>query len=280
MKDAVASHHVFDHAGCRLHYWLAGPSRRPPVVFTHGATMDHRMADAQVAALAPEYRVLTWDMPGHGQSQPLGSDFSVRGVVGDLLALLDHLGYQQAILVGHSLGGYVSQELLFLHPERVAALVTIGATCTTMNHPKIIALGMRLSPMALGLYPYALFKWQAARGITVTAEVRAYVYEGLNRLSKKGFLTIWSAAMSCRHYEPGYRIAQPLLITHGEHDNLGLGVMRQQGKAWAARDPHARYVVIPAAAHNANQENPAFFNALLLEFLSRLGRNEMTAPVP
>ena len=236
--------------------------------------MDHRMADAQIAALAPEYRVLTWDVRGHGASQPLDGDFSVRGAAGDLLALLDHLGYQQAVLVGHSMGGYISQELLFLHPERVTALVAVDTTCITLTHPPVIALGMRLTPMAFSLCPYAIVKPLAALATTVTPQVRAYVVEVMSRLSKKDFLTLWSAAMNCRHDEPGYRIAQPLLITHGEHDTLGFGLIWQQSKAWAARDSHARYSVIPAAAHNANQENPAFFNALLLEFLSRHVRIE------
>jgi 3-oxoadipate enol-lactonase len=269
MGTAVITQHVFEHAGCHIHYWLAGPLHRPLVVFTHGATMDHCMFEAQVASAAQEYRVLTWDVRGHGESRPIGSNFSIRGVVRDLLALLDQLGYKQATFIGHSMGGYVSQELLFFHPDRVSGLVTIGATCITLNHPKIIALGMRLSPIILGLYPYDPFKRQAAYGITVTAGVRAYVYEVLSRLTKEEFVTIWSAVMNCLHYEPGYRILHPLIVTHGEHDNLGFGIMKRQAKAWVARDSNSRYVVIPSAGHNANQENPAFFNALLLEFLNQ-----------
>jgi pimeloyl-ACP methyl ester carboxylesterase len=231
--------------------------------------MDHRMFEAQVNVVAQEYRVLMWDVRGHGQSQPIGEDFSIRNVVKELLALLDQLGYKKATFVGHSMGGYVSQELLFLYPNRVTALVTIDSTCITLKHPKIIALGMRLSPLALSLYPYSAFKWQAARDITVTSEVRAYIYEVLSRLSKKEFVTIWSAVMNSLHYEPNYRITHPLLVTHGEYDNLGFGVMRQQAEAWVVRDPNSRYVVIPVAGHNANQENPIFFNTLLREFLRR-----------
>jgi pimeloyl-ACP methyl ester carboxylesterase len=265
----ITDHCVFEHAGCHIHYWLAGPTHRPLVVFTHGVTMDHRMFTAQVEAMAQHYRVLTWDVRGHGQSLPIGEKFSIRGIVEDLAALLDQLGYDQVILVGQSMGGYVSQELLFLYPERVAALVTVGCTCTTLPHPKIIKLGMRLSPLALNLYPYSFFKWQAARSITVTPEVKAYVAEVLNRLTKQQFVTMWSAVVNCIHPEPGYRITQPQLITYGRYDHIGFGLMKQQAKAWAARDPDCRYVVIPAAGHNAHQENPIFFNKLLLEFLKR-----------
>jgi pimeloyl-ACP methyl ester carboxylesterase len=89
----------------------------------------------------------------------------------------------------------------------------------------------------------------------------------LGRHSEREFVTIWSAVMRCVHPEPGYRIEQPLLLTHGEHDNLGLGAIKQHMVAWAARDPNCRYVIIPNAAHNPHQENPDFFNPLLLQFL-------------
>jgi 3-oxoadipate enol-lactonase len=261
---------VFEYQGCRLHYWLGGPGDRPLVVFTHGVTMDHRMFAAQVEAMSPHYRVLTWDVRGHGLSQPLGETFSIRQVVEDLLALLDRLGHDRAVLVGHSMGGYVSQELLFRHPERVQALVTIDSTCLTLKHPGLIALGMRLSPWWFRFYPYRLFRWQAARGITVTSEARAYVDEVLARLSPSQFVRMWAAVVNCIHPEPGYRITQPVLVTHGADDPIGFGLMRQQAQAWAARDPNCRYVVIPAAGHNAHQENPAFFNVLLLDFLRRV----------
>jgi pimeloyl-ACP methyl ester carboxylesterase len=55
----------------------------------HGATMDHRMFNAQVRALAPHYRVLVWDARGHGQSQPMGAGFSLERCAGDMLAVLD-----------------------------------------------------------------------------------------------------------------------------------------------------------------------------------------------
>ena len=94
--------HILERDGCTLHYWLAGPEERPLVVLTHGATMDHRMFVAQAEALTSHYRVLYWDVRGHGLSQPLNEDFSLRQAVADLLALLDRIGYERAALVGHS----------------------------------------------------------------------------------------------------------------------------------------------------------------------------------
>lgn len=270
MSSITSTEHVLTRAGCALHYWLSGPADRPLVVLTHGATMDHRMFDAQVAALAREYRVLTWDVRGHGRSQPLGDGFSIRGAATDLVAILDQIGAPAAMLVGQSMGGSIAQELVFCAPQRVRGLVLIGCACNTLRLSAVEELGVRLSGPLLGLYPATTLRREIAQRTAVTPAVRAYAYEAAGYLSKHTFLLVWAALTRALHYEPGYRITQPLLLCYGVHD--GLGNFKRAYPAWAARDG-ARLVPIPAAGHNANQDNPTFFNALLLEFL-----REHTAP--
>lgn len=77
MGDILITQHVLERAGCPIHYWLTGPEERPLVVFTHGATIDHREFDPQVPVVAEEYRVLTWDVRSHGQSRPAREAFSI-----------------------------------------------------------------------------------------------------------------------------------------------------------------------------------------------------------
>ena len=96
-----------------------------------------------------------------------------------------------------------------------------------------------------------------------------YIETVVLRHTKSEFIQIWLAVMDCLHHEPGYQINQPVLITHGSEDYLGFGLLPRQGRAWANRDPNSQYVVIPEAGHNAQQENPTFFNRVLLEFLAR-----------
>jgi pimeloyl-ACP methyl ester carboxylesterase len=251
--------------GSVLHYWLTGPDERPLVVLTHGATMDHRMFDAQVAALAPEYRVLTWDVRGHGRSQPLGSGFSVHGAARDLLAILDQLGATEAALVGQSLGGNIAQEIALIAPERVTALALLGCACNTLKLSAIDNVLLRLSTPLLALYPTERLRRTIAERVAITPAVQAYALEGGRQVSRRDFLTIWAALPRCLHEEPGYRIRQPLLLMHGAHDNLGN--FKQSYPIWAARDTHGAFAVIPNAGHNANQDNPDYFNALLLAFL-------------
>lgn len=266
MQNTIDStEQVLERNGYRLHYWLQGPADRPLVVFTHGATLDHRMFDAQIAALVAEYRVLSWDVRGHGRSQPLGASFSIRGAAYDLLAILDQIGVAQAAFVGQSMGGYIVQELAFVAPQRAVALVMIGCACTTLKLSAGEAWAIQMSLPLLGMYSERGLRQQIARRTAITPAVRAYALDACSQVSKHDFLTIWGGLTRCLHYEPGYRIRQPLLLTVGAYDDLGN--FKKIYPLWADRDTNGFFVVIPEAGHNANQDNPGFFNALLLDFL-------------
>lgn len=266
VSDLGTSGAVLRRSGSRIRYWLAGPEDGRLVAFTPGASMDHRMFDAQVpAVVAAGYRVLTWDVRGHGLSKPIGRPFSVPNVAEDLLAIVDLLGYEKATLVGQSYGGYVAQELAFRHPERVAALVVIGSTPITVLPSRLELLALKLSPLLFRLWPDGDLRKRIAENTAVKPKVRSYAYEATRQLSKEEFLIVWKAVATCLHEEPGYRVGQPLLLTHGDRDHAG-NVAKAAPK-WAAQEPDCRYEVIPDAGHNANQDNPAFFNRVLLEFL-------------
>jgi 3-oxoadipate enol-lactonase len=98
----------------------------PAIVLSHGYLMDHTMFAPQVAALVPQYRVITWDERGFGGSRAAGA-FTYWDSAADALALLDHLGIDQAVLGGMSQGGFLSLRAALLAPERVRALVLIDS---------------------------------------------------------------------------------------------------------------------------------------------------------
>lgn len=254
---------------CGVRYWLTGPEGAPLLLFTHGAGADHRMFEAQGDAFKLEYRILVWDVPGHGNSRPLSGEFSIRRMAAVLIALLDQEGYDQAILVGQSMGGNISQEVRFLYPDRVAALVLIGCTRNTARLSPLDKLALRLTPLLLRLYPYERLRRDSARLSAIQPEVQRYLYECLGRLTPAEFATIFLATVSCLHEEPAYRLGCPLLLTHGAKD--GTGNIRPIAPAWAADEPHCHYIVIPHAGHLANQDNPTSFNSMLSSFLAEQG---------
>jgi 3-oxoadipate enol-lactonase len=108
----------------------------PAVVFSHGYLMDGSMFDPQVAALTPEYRVITWDERGFGGTRATGP-FTYWDSAADVLGLLDHLGIEQAVLGGMSQGGFVSLRAALLAPDRVRALILID-TQAGLENPEVV----------------------------------------------------------------------------------------------------------------------------------------------
>ena len=259
--------HVLERKGCPLHYWIGGPEGRPLVVLTHGLCVDHRSWKYQLPVVAKEYRVLTWDVRGHGLSQPVGEPFSLPLAAEDLLALLDQLGYEKAVFVGHSNGTYIHQELAFCYPERVTALVIADGTCITGPHSAFEHWLTRAATKMMALFPYETLKQTSLSSASARKDVQDYTYEAFSMLSKHDFLALTEGAAAGLHNEPDYRITQPLLLVHGDQDRMG--DIAKIAPKWAAREPNCEYVVIPNASHFAILDNPEFFNQLLLDFLAK-----------
>lgn len=115
--------------GIQVSYTDAGGDG-PAVVLSHGFLMDASMFGAQVAALTPEYRVITWDQRGHGAT-PAPGPFSYWDSARDALALLHHLGIERAVLGGMSQGGFLSLRAAMLAPQRVRGLILIDSQAGT-----------------------------------------------------------------------------------------------------------------------------------------------------
>lgn len=227
------------------------------------------MFDEQVNALVPEYRVLIWDVRGHGDSRPVHGSFTLADCADDLFAILDSLGASRAVLVGQSMGGYISQHAYLRHPERVRAMVIVGAPCIAFPYSHLEILALKATMPLFRLWSYGHFKRVVAHNTAITPGARAYAQAALEKLSHKEFLAIWKAVTLALDDQgiPDHHIQIPMLLTHGEHDHTG--TIRRDAPKWAAYEPDVEYVVSPDAGHNANQDNPTFFNRTLLDFLRR-----------
>jgi pimeloyl-ACP methyl ester carboxylesterase len=256
--------------GFAIHYWVGGRAGAPLVVFTHGATVDHHEWDATLPLVGEQFRVLAWDVRGHGLSRP--APFALAAAVADLIALLDTLQVTRAIFVGHSMGGNLHQEFVFHHPERVKALVCLDCTWNFQKLTALEAFSLRLAGPIFKIYPHKLLLDQS---LAVTATAKAsqdLLRPAMASLSKDEFVQIMMATSACLHYEPGYRIDKPLLLIVGDKD--ATGNIRKIMPIWAVHEPDCRLVVIPNAKHAANLDDPERFHAALLDFLQRINNDE------
>jgi len=255
---------VLERNDCRIHYWVAGKEDAPLVVFTHGATVDHHEWDATLPLVGEHFRVLTWDMRGHGLSRP--ATFHLAEAVDDLLALLDRLEVREATLVGHSMGGNLHQEVVFHHPERVKALAMLDCTWNFKQLSASDKFWLKLADPIFKLYPYKTLINQSLAVSATSKESQELLRKSMQLLSKEEYVHILMDASLCLRYEPDYKITQPLLLMIG--DKEATGNIRKAMPLWAKHDG-VDLVVIPNAKHAANLDQPEIFQRLLLDFLER-----------
>ncbi|MGC0250569.1 alpha/beta fold hydrolase [Pseudactinotalea sp. Z1748] len=266
-------------AGTVLEAEVHGPSRGPLVVFTHGGWMDRRMFDGQVQPMvATGYRVLLWDLRGHGASVPHGLDEpTADDMSADLLALLDEVnGSDRAVLVGQSLGGMVSQRVVLESPQRAAGLVTIGAPCINPTGRGVKArlrLAWRLSGMIGALLPTRLIRKQLPQGTATTSGAREYVRATTSGVTREDFGRLVDVSRGAGDGLQGKRFAVPVLATRGALDASAAGrLTAMTARRWPVDGGRFHYEEIPEAGHQAHQDNPEAFNRLLLAFLAELAQ--------
>ncbi len=253
--------------GQRLYFEDSGGGGAP-VILAHGFLMDHEMFAPQVAALAPEFRVITWDERGFGRTEFDGKPFTYWDSASDCLALLDHLGIDRAVVGGMSQGGFVSLRAALTTPERVRALVLLD-TAADAETPETIAANQGMADMWLTVGPVDELA-EAIATLIINEPVENARWIAKWRQGPKELLAEPSHCLNSRDdISPRLgEIACPAIVIHGEEDKA-LTIDRAVSMA-AALPNCAEVVRIPGAAHAANLTHSDLVNPPLLEFLRRL----------
>jgi pimeloyl-ACP methyl ester carboxylesterase len=246
----------------------AADDARLPVVLSHGFLMDHEMFAPQLAALAPEFRVITWDQRGHGGTRA-GGPFSYWDSARDLLGLLDALGLERAVLGGMSQGGFVSLRAALLAPARAAGLVLIDSQAGQED------------PALAPSYAKMHETWLAAGPAPVQDIVAAIILGPAELVDPAPWFAKWAAqdtdqltfAFRCLMDRDDItaRLAElscPALILHGTAD--AAIPLRQAAELRAGLAGPARLVPVENGSHASNLSHPDAANRAILEFLRSL----------
>lgn len=244
--------------GVSVHYDIAGEG--PTVLLTHGFSASSAMWRDNVPALTKAgWRVVTWDMRGHGRSASPddATCYSAELTVADMVALLDAAGAEEAVIAGMSLGGYMSLSFHLAHRARVRALMLID----TGPGFKKDAARKAWNERARGRGDDFLVRGEAALSDSVEARMQTQNFTGLKHAAY-GMLAQNSSDVI--HSLPD--IAVPTLVVVGDRDEPFLAASDYM----AAKIPGARKAVIADAGHASNVDQPQAFNAAVLEFLGGL----------
>jgi pimeloyl-ACP methyl ester carboxylesterase len=248
-----------DRNGVNIHYEIHGDG--PPLILSHGYSYTSALWAGQIAALSRRHTLVLWDMRGHGQSDYPDDPkaYSEELTVGDIGALLDVVGAKRAIVGGLSLGGYMSLAFYRAHPQRVSALLIIDTGPGFKKEEPRDAWNKRAFDTAARLQSEGLEALKAGSRERSTGSHRNAA--GL-ALAARGMLTQRDA----RVIETLPEIKVPSLIVVGAEDMPFLAAADYM----AARIPGATKVVIPAAGHTVNIDQPRAFQEAVLPFLDGL----------
>jgi pimeloyl-ACP methyl ester carboxylesterase len=248
--------------GVSIHYEVYGSG--PALILTHGYSSTSAMWKGQIEALSKHHKLVLWDMRGHGQSDYPDDPaaYSEALTVADIAALLDEVGADKAVVGGLSLGGYMSLAFYRAHPERVSALLIIDTGPGFKKDDARDVWNKRALDTADRFDREGLAVLKSLSRERSTASHRDA--SGLARAAR-GMLTQRDA----RVIELLPEIKMPSLVVVGADDAPFLAASDYM----AAKIPAAKKVVIPAAGHAVNIDQPQAFIEAVLAFLDRLPRS-------
>ena len=257
----------------QLHAKSYGSPDNPPLVILHGLFGSLDNWAGQSSALAEHFQVWTLDLRNHGRSG-WDSRMDYPAMADDLLEFLDHRGFEQVRLLGHSMGGKAAMQFTLDHPERLSQLVVvdIAPVAYPPHHSEVFA-GLR--SIDLGQLPSRRDADQQLRGYIDDISVRNFL---LKNLYRDGEHFAWR--MNIDALEQGYDGIAAALTPRNEHqsfDGQTLFIKGEQSHYIQPEHrptitrlfPNAEARIMSSVGHWPHAEKPKAFNALLLRFLQK-----------
>lgn len=252
----------------------------PPVVFVHGAILDHLQWRPQIEGLSSDYTVYAYDVRGHGRTGASSVEhYTVELFADDLAAYIEALGLDRPVVCGLSLGGCISQVYASRHPDGLSGLV-LADTFT----PEIQGRGEWLQRVMLlrATVPFVrLVGYERVESVLVWLQERLQRgvsgdYEAVQRLRSEGpgmrteeFGKVIRALVDFRETEISYSsITVPTLVLYGENEP---GFIRSHVPRLESLLPDVSVRMVPGAGHASNLDNPEFFNSAVMEYLGEIG---------
>ena len=259
--------------GTSFHYRLDGPEDRPLVVLSHALSVDHTMWGHQLPLLTRHFRVLSYDMRGHGRSDAAGADLSrgytLEQLADDVAALVAKLGHSRFHYVGLSIGGMIGQVLALRHGRLIDRLVLC---CTGTGKPSPEQQTMwedRLATVARqgpqSQVEGTLGRWLSPEFLAAAPHVRDWIADLIRATPREGYV---GAGHAIRRMDIDAAalgtLRHPTLVIAGEKDP---GAPVAGAETLRSRIQRAELAVILGGYHLCNVEMPHRFNEVLMSFL-------------
>jgi 3-oxoadipate enol-lactonase len=243
-----------------------------PFIFLHAFPLNRTMWQPQEAALSRQCRVVTMDLRGHGESDAPLWRFTLEQYADDVAGLMDHLAIQRAVLVGLSMGGYVSFAFYKRYAERVRGLV-LADTRAQADTEEARTGRFNLAQTAFRQGPEAVAdvmipKLCGATSLKTKPDLVDHVRRMIKGNEVSGMI-VDLIAMADRPDSLSFlpHITCPTLVIVGEEDHT---TPPAEARLIAQGIAEAKLAVIPGAGHISNLEQPEEFNKAVGEFAAGL----------
>lgn len=250
---------------------LIGPERAPVIALIHGLGLCRRLWQPHLPALTDRFRVLSYDLYGHGESSPTPAPASLRLYADQLSGLMDHLEIENAAIVGFSIGGMINRRFALDHADKTASLAILnsphdrGAEAQDMVEARARLVREQ---GALATMDSALARW-------FTPAFRQNRPDALQRVTDWRLQAdpdsyaqaAWVLANGVRELiDPDPAINAPTLVMTCENDS---GSTPEMSRAIAAEIRGAELQIVPGLQHLGLMEKPDAFTGPILDFLER-----------
>ncbi|RKH60160.1 alpha/beta fold hydrolase [Corallococcus llansteffanensis] len=254
--------------GVTLRYVEQGRQDGPVVVFLHGYTDSHHTWDLDLPRFPRDFHLYALDQRGHGDSSRPACCYTQQAFARDVVAFLDAMHVSKAVLVGHSMGSFIAQQVALDAPSRVRALVLVGSAPTVAGNEVALGLKAAVDTLTDPVDPQFIQEFQAS---TFYQPVPASYLNTLVAESSKVPARVWQDALDGLIAEDhSARLGQirvPTLIIGGDHDGF-FSVAEQRALARAI--PNSTYLLYPDTGHAPHAERPQRFVHDVHQFLHRL----------
>jgi 3-oxoadipate enol-lactonase len=257
--------------GIQVNYVLDGPAGAPVVTLSHSLATDLSMWEPQVPELARRYRVLRYDIRGHGDTDVPEGVYTLEQLGDDARGLLGALGIARTHWIGLSLGGMVGQVLALECPELIASLCLCDTTSRVPAEGRPLWAERIKTAMTRGMEPLVealVARWFTAGFVAAGGGVVERARAMILRTPSAGYAGCAHAISMLDLTDRISAIDRPTLVVVGDEDQ---STPVAASRVISDRIQGSDLVVIEAASHLSNLERPREFTKAILEFLGRVG---------
>lgn len=254
--------------GVQIEYVEQGAPDGRPIVFLHGVTDSWHSFERVLTLLPPSFRAVALSQRGHGDSSRPASGYRFADLSSDLLAFMDDKRLTRSIIVGHSMGASVAQRFAIDHPERVAALVLMGAFASFQDPALEAFVTSEIMPLTDPISPSFAREWQLS---TLARPMDARHLDTVVAETLKVPAFVWQAAFSGFLATPDFSeqlraVSVPTLLMWGDRDTYASALAQERLREVL---PRAHFVPYQGYGHAFHWEDPAMVVKDLVSFVTR-----------